>query len=89
VQSHRTDKFIKAFDNLPEPIKRKAREVYNVWKINPSHPSHSFKQIGGIKNVYSSRIGLNYRALGVKDDDKIIWFWIGSHEDYNNMINQL
>jgi hypothetical protein len=32
-----------------------------------------------------------YRALGVwyKQSDTIVWFWIGSHEAYNNIIRRL
>lgn len=88
MQSYRTEKFRKLFDALPETIRDRARTVYASWKINPHHPSHSFKQIAGTKDIYSIRIGLNYRALGVKTEDKIIWFWIGSHEQYNNLINR-
>tara|TARA_B110000305_G_C19072025_1_gene462113 strand:- start:301 stop:474 length:174 start_codon:yes stop_codon:yes gene_type:complete len=28
----------------------------------------------------------NWRALGTMDGEGIVWFWIGSHEDYNNLI---
>jgi len=35
--------------------------------------------------VWSVRIGRSYRALGKRTDaDTIVWYWIGSHEDYNN-----
>jgi hypothetical protein len=89
VQSHRTEKFRKAFDALPESVKDKAREAYNTWRTNPNFPSLAFKQVSGVKDIYSIRIGLNYRALAVKDDSTFIWFWIGSHEDYNKIVNQL
>jgi hypothetical protein len=36
--------------------------------------------------IYSVRIGLHYRALGLKEDDTIIWFWIGSHAEYDKLI---
>jgi hypothetical protein len=42
-----------------------------------------------VANVWSVRIGDHYRALARRDGDLIIWFWIGTHEDYNNLINQL
>lgn len=34
------------------------------------------------------RIGLDYRAFGVRDDDDIIWYWVGSHADYDKLIRQ-
>jgi hypothetical protein len=31
----------------------------------------------------------DYRALGLLEDDTIIWFWIGSHADYDDLISRL
>ena len=35
------------------------------------------------------RIGDHYRAVAQKHGDLVVWFWIGTHEDYNNFIKQL
>ena len=35
------------------------------------------------------RINLQYRALGIRDDDTIAWFWIGLHDDYDRMLARL
>jgi hypothetical protein len=32
---------------------------------------------------------MDYRALGVKEGDEIIWFWIGSHADYDRLLSRL
>jgi hypothetical protein len=42
-----------------------------------------FKKVG---RFWSVRIGLRYRALGVEADDGLLWFWIGSHADYDASI---
>ncbi len=89
VISVTTDRFRKAFDRLPLTIKYKAKRSYSLWQTDPYHPSLNFKQVYSGKQIYSVRIGLSYRALGLKEEDTLIWFWIGSHEDYNNLINQL
>jgi hypothetical protein len=34
------------------------------------------------------RIGLAYRALGVRDGEEIIWFWIGSHAHYDRLLRE-
>ena len=60
-----------------------------MWKQNPYHPSLQFKPIHPSKPIYSVRIGIGWRAVEVKDNDTIVWFWIGSHEEYNNLISQL
>jgi mRNA-degrading endonuclease RelE of RelBE toxin-antitoxin system len=82
-----TAKFRKALDKLPLRIQNKARKTYERWKNNPQHPSLEFKQIHSKERINSVRVGLGYRALGVMKDDTIIWFWIGSHEDYNKLVN--
>jgi mRNA-degrading endonuclease RelE of RelBE toxin-antitoxin system len=85
LKSKKTKKFKKAFDKLPDSIKVKAFENFRLWKENPYHPSLNFKKITK-DNVYSIRIGISYRALGIYQPNVLIWFWIGSHEDYNNLI---
>jgi hypothetical protein len=49
----------------------------------------SFKLVNARLAVYSVRVGLNYRALGLMDGDQITWFWIGSHADYDTLLNRL
>jgi hypothetical protein len=46
-----------------------------------------FKPLVG--NVWSVRIGDHYRAVAQKHADLVVWFWIGTHEDYNNLVRQL
>mgnify|MGYP001344808296 CR=1 FL=1 len=87
MKSVRLASFIKTFDKLPIEIKRQTVETYIKWKLNPKMLSLDFKNIR--KNIYSIRVGLNYRAFAKKDKDTYMWFWIGSHEDYNKMIKQL
>jgi hypothetical protein len=30
-----------------------------------------------------------YRSLGVRTDDAMIWFWIGSHSEYDQILKRL
>jgi len=89
VISRTTEKFWKAFADLPSPIQRKAQAAYQLWQQNPHHPSLQFKQIHARELIYSVRIGIGWRAVGVKDGDAMVWFWIGSHADYDNLLAQL
>ena len=89
MKSVTTEKFRKALSKLPEGIQANARSAYHKWKIDPNTPSLRFKTIHPNKPIYSVRVGLSYRALGIKEDSTMIWFWIGSHEDYNNLIAQM
>jgi hypothetical protein len=45
-----------------------------------------FKHVHPTEPIYSVRISLDYRALGVLQDDDIVWFWIGSHADYDKLL---
>ena len=89
MKSVTTPRFWKAFDKLPIGIQTRARNCYLIWRDNPQHPGLHFKQIHNSEPIYSVRIGLSYRALGRLEDVTMIWFWIGSHEEFNSMINNL
>ena len=89
MNSHTTGRFRKAFEELPPQVQRQAKEAYKLFKQNPHHPSLRFKQVHSTKFIYSVRASLGYRALGVREDDDIIWFWIGSHSDYDKLISRL
>jgi hypothetical protein len=39
--------------------------------------------------VYSVRIGLKWQAVRILENHVIVWFWIGSHEEYNKLLNLL
>jgi hypothetical protein len=89
LKSHLTEDFIARFGELPVRIQRLARKNYRLWKENPSHPSLQFKLVGKRKPVYSVRVGIGWRALGLKIDDTILWFWIGSHAEYNRLATDM
>lgn len=75
--------FWKYYANLPIAIQHLADKNYALLKENPHHPSLHFKQIG---RFWSVRIGLGYRALAVETPSGFVWFWIGSHPDYDRLL---
>ena len=87
--SKTTERFRKAYARLPEPARRRAREAYRLFRENPAHPSLNFKPVHASRPIYSARVGLGYRALGVLDGDVIVWFWIGTHADYDQLLRNL
>ena len=60
-----------------------ADRQFELLKRDPKHPSLHFKRVG---RFHSVRVGLHYRALGVDADEGVVWFWIGSHADYDKLI---
>jgi mRNA-degrading endonuclease RelE of RelBE toxin-antitoxin system len=65
MRSHTTERFRRAFQALPDHVKRQARDAYRLLKENPNHPGLRFRQVHPTDPIYSVRISLDYRALGV------------------------
>ncbi|WP_420377942.1 ParE family toxin-like protein [Spirulina major] len=61
-----------------------ARKNFSLLKRDLNHPSLQFKKVG---KYWSAHIGLNYRTLAVQDGSDFIWVWIGSHNQYDQMLN--
>jgi len=89
VRSRTNERFRRSFEALPEEIQRKARAAYARWHENPSHPALQYKKVHLAQPIYSVRIALNWRALGILQEDQMIWFWIGSHAEYDKLLGQL
>lgn len=77
------------FALLPEQIQEQAREAYRQFKRDPGHPSLRFKKVHPELSIYSARLGKNYRAVGQLEGDTVIWFWLGSHAEYDKLLSQL
>jgi hypothetical protein len=87
--SRTTDGFWKCYKELPEQVRKEAKRAYKSFKSNPYHPSLHFKRIHSTRAIFSLRITKDYRAVGIEQDKQIIWFWIGSHGDYDKLLKQL
>ena len=75
--------FWEAYSRLPGSVRTLADKNFALLKSDSTHPSLNFKKIGRYRSV---RVGLRYRALAVEEGGDLIWFWIGSHADYDAMI---
>ena len=78
-------RFWRCFDTLPSEVQALSRKNYALLKQDPSHPSLQFKLLGGGK-MYSVRVGLYYRALGLPRPQGVHWFWIGTHAEYDKLV---
>lgn len=77
-------RFWSHYHSLPEVIRNLADKNFELLKADPHHPSLHFKKIG---ELWSVRVGIHYRALGLDNRDTIVWFWIGSHADYDKLLS--
>jgi hypothetical protein len=75
--------FWQALDALPKNVQDVAHKNFALLKANPRHPSLQLKRID---ELWSARVGLHHRALGIDAPGGIQWIWIGSHAEYDRLI---
>lgn len=78
-------KFWEFYRRLPIEVQRLADKNYALLKVDSVHPSLHFKQVG---RYWSARIGKQYRALAVESNQDLVWFWIGTHAEYDAIIRR-
>ena len=88
MTSRTTERFRKSCSKLPANVQDQANRAFAFWRRNPNHPSLQFKRIHATDPIYAVRIGIHWRALAVVRDDRAVWFWIGPHSEYDNLISQ-
>lgn len=89
MKSSVTKDFRKLLNQLPATVQGQAARAYALWQLDPYHPSLQFKRVGPAQQVYSVRVGLGHRALGLREGDQMYWFWIGSHAEYDDLLKRL
>ncbi len=83
MRHYTSPSFWECYDNLPSNIRELADKNYELLKQNSDHPSLHFKKI---QNYFSVRVGIKHRALGIEINENVLWFWIGSHADYDKLL---
>jgi hypothetical protein len=78
-----TPQFWQLYRQLPEAVQQLADKNYELLKADPQHPSLHFKRI---EDFWSVRVGAHYRALGFDHEGSVLWFWIGSHAEYDKIV---
>jgi hypothetical protein len=86
MHSRTTKQFWRLFHALPLNVQRDAQRAYRFLQSNPAHPGLQFKKLEGEEDIYSARIGLDYRALAVRKKDGLVWYWIGDHSEYDRLV---
>ena len=85
--THRASaRFWRSYRALPGEVRKLADRCFALLKADPAHRSLHFKKVAAFQSV---RVGLHYRALAVDaDDGDIVWFWIGSHAEYDALLGR-
>ncbi|MFY9823566.1 MAG: hypothetical protein WAM82_19445 [Thermoanaerobaculia bacterium] len=89
MKSSVTKNFRKRLDQLPAAVQDQAARAYALWRSDPFHSSLQFKRVSSAQPIFSVRIGIGYRALGLREEDQVFWFWIGPHAEYEELLKRL
>ena len=77
-------RFWQSCRQLPRDVRKQASAAYRVWHQDAFHPSLHFKKVAS--DLWSVRVGRAYRALGRFEGDLLVWVWIGSHAEYDQVL---
>jgi hypothetical protein len=86
LTSKTTRHFWTCFNALPQGTQQSARVKYRLWKRDPFHPSLQFKEL--FDDLWSVRVTADYRALARRRNELIVWFWIGTHAEYDRLVRR-
>jgi hypothetical protein len=75
MNSRTTRRFRELFARLPAHVQLQAREAYRLFVDDPV--------------TFSARVGIGYRAVAALDGNTWVWFWIGSHADYDKLLGEM
>ena len=89
MKSYTSERFRKLLGDLPESVRKQAREAYQFFKDDPHHPGLQFKKVHTTRSIYLARVNVDYRVLGILDGDEIVWFWISPHTEYEKLLSRL
>lgn len=83
MNHHASPAFWACYRALPDSVQELADKAFALLKADPRHPSLHFKKVG---TFWSARVGMHHRAVGAQVPDGVLWFWIGSHAEYDNLV---
>jgi hypothetical protein len=75
--------FWKNYQLLPQVVQKSADKSFELLKKNYLHSSLHLKKI---HNYWSVRVGIKHRALAIEIENGLLWFWIGTHAEYDKII---
>jgi hypothetical protein len=71
------------YRRLPPETRELADRCFAMLQADPRHPSLRLKRVGAF---WSARVGLRIRALARDRPEGLVWFWIGPHDRYEELI---
>jgi hypothetical protein len=66
-----TREFRQQLARLPVTVQEQASRAYARRRLDPYHTSLQFMRVSQRQPIYSVRVGLGYRALGLREGDHV------------------
>lgn len=89
MKSGTTKSFRTCLGDLPASVQEQAAKAYALWQENLYHPSLQFKRVSQRQPIYSVCISISYRVLGLLESDQVYWYWIGAHDEYDDLLKRM
>ncbi len=89
MESKTTEKYRSLLGAAPKSTQAKVRAAYRLWAADPHHPSLRFKKVHTTRPIYSVRVDLDWRVLGLLQEGTMVWFWVGPHSEYEKLLSRI
>lgn len=89
MRSRTTAHFRKQLARIPTNVQEQAKRTYRVWRTDPYRNGLEYGRVHPSRPYYSVRIGLHWRAVALVENGLATWIWIGSHSDYDKLLDSL
>jgi hypothetical protein len=83
VISRVAPEFWQLYRELPAEIQFAARKAHQLCNANPAHPSLRLERLRADPRAWSVRITRDVRAVALRHGDEWLWFWIGTHKEFD------
>jgi mRNA-degrading endonuclease RelE of RelBE toxin-antitoxin system len=76
-----TDRFVRAYDQLPGEIQKKVKKALRLLDSDARHPSLQVRPIQGLSGIYEARVDRKYRMTFEFDGDLRIMRNVDNHDE--------
>ena len=94
-KNRRLRSFREQYDALPEPVKALAVKTFRMFLVNAQHPALSCHELKPtrrgrhIAESYAVYLSMKYRAIYFVSGDTNVWYWIGTHAEYDHFTGKI
>lgn len=69
--------------------KVKPFHLMKFFRLKNEIKCHQNVRVSQRQPIYSARVSISYRVLGLLESDHIYWYWIGAHDEYDELLKRI